>query len=43
MIVRLGKVTEETKDNNPLVTLFDGSPFPPLVYWRILSFRSTSR
>ena len=34
MIVKLGKATEETKDQYWVVTLYDGSPFPPLIYWR---------
>ena len=35
MIVELGKVTEITRDSSPLVSAFDGSPFPPLVYYRV--------
>ncbi len=38
MVVKLGKVAEETKDTSPWVTLYDGSPFPPLLYWRVLSY-----
>jgi len=35
MVVKLGKVTQETKDQSPFTSLYDGSPFPPLLYWRI--------
>ena len=37
MLVRLGKVKKETKDTSPSVTLYDGSPFPPFIYWRLSS------
>ena len=43
MIIKLGKVTQETKDTGTAVTLFDGSPFPPWLYWRIFSFDETGR
>jgi hypothetical protein len=32
MIVDLGKITQQTKDQSPEVSAFDGSSFPPLVY-----------
>jgi hypothetical protein len=35
MVVKLGKVTRETKDQSPWGPLHDGSPFPPLLYWKI--------
>lgn len=37
MVVRLGKVKEETKDTYPVFTAYDGNPFPPLIYWRLSS------
>jgi len=37
MIVKLGKVTDETKFVWPIFTAYDGSPFPPLLYYQIRS------
>ena len=35
IIIELGKVTEETRDQWPLKTALDGSPFPPFIYYEI--------
>jgi hypothetical protein len=43
MIVDLGKVTEQTQDQSPVVSAFDGSPFPPLVYVYLLCCHATRR
>jgi hypothetical protein len=37
MVVKLGKVTRETKDQSTSSPLYDGSPFPPLLFWKLLS------
>lgn len=35
MILDLGKVTEETRDQSPLHTALDGNPIVPLIYYHI--------
>jgi hypothetical protein len=35
MIIELGKVTQETRDQSPRKTALDGSPFPPFVYYQL--------
>jgi len=36
MVIKLGKVTRQTKDQSPWSQLLDGGIFPPLLYWRLL-------